>query len=116
MEFLNALLPAFNILSIIVFVGLAALAAVRMIWRWGNFIFYGLPVPVLLKRDIVLFSALGLYFGSILIALAFGWSGLGTEWWWVMPRGIMVLAAMAYWVKIEYALEDKSQSQDDEEE
>lgn len=106
------LLNVFNILSLIIFVVLGTLAAFRMIWRFGNFIFYKVPVPVLLKRDIVLFSALSTYFGTILISYALGWTGLSKEPLWVIPRGIMVLAAMAYWVWVEYHLEDGAKKED----
>jgi hypothetical protein len=100
------LLNVFNILSLIVFVGLGLLAGARMIWRLGNFMFFGYPVPVLLKRDIVLFSSLFLYFGSVLVILLIGAPNLGREPLWVIPRGLMVLSAMAYWVWVEYHLED----------
>lgn len=100
------LLSIFNVLSLIIFVTLASLAAFRMIWRFGNFVFFKVPVPVLLKRDIVFFGSLSLYFGSILVALVLGFTNLGKEPLWVIPRGIAVLAAMAYWVWVEYHLED----------
>lgn len=99
-------LEIFNILSLIIFVGLGTLAAIRMVWRFKNFIQYGIPVPVLLKRDIILFITFCTYFGTALIALLIGAQGLSKEPLWVIPRGVMVLLAMAYWVWVEYHLED----------
>lgn len=109
-EILNDLLPLFNIFSLITFVSLAALAGSRMTYRLSRFMKFSQPVPILLKRDIVLFGALTIYFGSVLIvlglqALGVEISSLGDKWWWVMPRGLMVLSAMAYWVWVEYNLE-----------
>jgi hypothetical protein len=105
-ELLNSLLPAFNTLSLVLFVVLAAAAGLRMANRFWRIKRARLGLPILLKRDIVLFGALALYFGSVLVVLALGIQGLAQQWWWVMPRGIMVLAAMLYWVKVEYHLED----------
>ncbi len=100
------LLALFNILSLVVFVGLGLLAVFRMVWRLGNFIFYKLPVPVILKRDVFLFLSWFGYFGTILLALLSGWTNLSHEPLWLVPRGIVVLSAMAYWVWVEYHLDD----------
>lgn len=100
------LLNLFNLTSLILFVILVTLAAFRMGYRLYEFTKYGFPIPSLLKRDILVFSALGTYFGTALIALLLGIQGLGREWLWVVPRGVMVLASMIYWVWVEYHLED----------
>lgn len=99
-------LNVFNILSLVVFVALGFLAARKMEQRRRSFRKYKIPVPILLKRDIALFGSLGMYFGSILIVLVLGIINLGREPLWVIPRGLIVLGAMAYWVWVEYHLED----------
>jgi len=88
---------------------------VRLAWRFGNFKFLGVPVPVLLKRDIVFFGAIVAYIGSGLLALLVSASGLAHEWWWIVPRSFGFLASMAYWVWVEYHLEDGKEPQEGKE-
>ena len=106
MELLNSILPTFNALTLVVFVGLLLAAAAPMLRRYTKIKRAHIKVPVLLRRDIVLFGALALYFGSVLPVLLLHIEGLAREWWWVMPRAIIVLSAMAYWVWVEWHLED----------
>lgn len=98
-------LALFNIGSLLLFVVLAVLVSARMLWRLLSFILTETPVPILLKRDVLLFVALVIFFGLGLIALAFRWDGLRDNFFWVIPRTVFVLVAMAYWVWVEYHLD-----------
>jgi len=102
---MDNLLALFNIASLITFVVLTTLGTLSMARRIIAFRHYGIPIPALLKRGMVLFGAFEIYFGSVLVALVTNATGLGHEVLWIVPRGLMVLGAMAYWVWIEYHLE-----------
>lgn len=99
-------LSIFNMTMFVSFVVLVTLGGLRMSYRFMRFFSVGYPVPTLLKRDVLLFIALGTFFGTALIATLLGIQGLGKEPLWVVPRSLFVIISMAYWVWIEYHLED----------
>jgi hypothetical protein len=101
-------LGLFNLGSLGLFVVLAALAGARMAWRLWAFLSTSTSVPVLLRRDLVLLTSFAVYLGTALLALVLEWTNLRTEPLWVVPRAVLVLGAMGYWVWVEYRLDDPS--------
>lgn len=97
-------LGVFNTIALGAFLVLVLLAGGRMAWRLGLFLLTGTKVPVLLKRDIFLYGTFALYFG---FALAFRLAGIvvSKNPFWVIPSTVIALAAMGYWVWVEYHLD-----------
>ena len=99
-------LPAFNLLAAAVFVLFAALALGRMARRAWEFVRAHQRVPIILKRDIGLFSAFVLIFGvGLLVGRILG-TPLSQNPLWVIPSSAIALITMGYWVWVEYHLED----------
>ena len=98
-------LRLFNLLALTIFVVLVILAFSRMFYRLAQFLRRGINVPILLRRDLFLFGAFGLYFGGILILSRLMNHNLASEPLWQVPMTFIVLGAMAYWVWVEFRLE-----------
>lgn len=95
-------LAVFNTVALAVFLVEVVVAFARMFWRLGMFLFTGVKVPLLLKRDIFLFAAFAVYFGAIFVIRILDIPARNNPTW-VVPTTILVLAAMGYWAKVEWS-------------
>ena len=100
-------LGLFNAFSLVTFIVLMSVGFVRMFYRLGAFIFTGTPVPRLLKRDLALFGSLALVFGLNVIFNRVLGINIGREPLWAILSSVGVLGALAYWVWVEFRLEDE---------
>lgn len=98
----QTLIEAISVISLLTFSTLIILAFARMFYRLGRYIFLHEKVPVLLKRDLVLFGVLGAYEFIILIFRIGGVSDLGSHPVWVLSTAIALNSAIAFWVWVEY--------------
>lgn len=103
------LLTVFNYVILVVFLLLSTFIVGRIGVRLYRFLKLKLPVPILLKRDIFFFGAFLFFVGSGITALVLGFTNLGKEPLWVVPRSLVAILATAYWAKVEYQLEDSTQ-------
>lgn len=101
------LLTIFNYSILVIFLFLATFIVARMTIRVYRFLKFKLPVPTLLKRDVLFFGSFLFYVGSGILALALGFTNLAREPLWVIPRSLFAILATAYWAKVEYQLEDR---------
>lgn len=95
----------FTTIALVLLTVLVALALTRMFWRWYRFHAAGLPSPLLLKRDIVLFGTFAVYFGLVLVFRLLGFV-LTQNPFWVIPTTLAGLGAIAYWVYVEFRIDE----------
>lgn len=100
-------LEIFNLVVSILFTGLVGLAFLRMFYRLGRFLFSSTPVPLLLKRDLILFGILGSYTGASLILRAEALNWIREEPLWVVPSSLALLASIGFWTYVEFFRLDK---------
>lgn len=98
-------LAIFSAISLAIFVGLVLIAFTRMFWRLGQFIFLGVAVPSLLKRDLLLFGSFFIVFGIGSFLRRILGLALTQEPVWIVPTTLFALGATAYWVWVEFHLE-----------
>lgn len=91
-----------NAVATFLFVGLLVAAVARMAWRLSLFHFRAIPVPLLLKRDLVFFGSLTLVFGLILLFRFFGVTGLSRNLAWIGGTDLLILGGLAVWVYVEF--------------
>jgi energy-coupling factor transporter transmembrane protein EcfT len=99
-----SLLELFNVISFIVFTVLLIAVFIRMFYRLGGYLFNREKVPLLLKRDVLLFGVLAVILGLILMLRVFGDDGLllRTSPVWMVASGLAANLAMGYWAYVEY--------------
>lgn len=90
-----------------VFVFLLVAASLRMVYRLQLYRTAKRRPDVILVRDLFLFSTLMVVFGAILVARAFDVSGLSRNVPWIIATSTPVIAAMAFWVWVEYRVIDR---------
>ncbi len=98
-------LRIYTTLSLLIFLVLMVLALSRMIWRLVQFRRADQTTPYLLKRDVVLFGVFSLYLGLVLVFRLAGLV-LTQNPFWVVPSTLIGLLALAYWVWVEFHLDD----------
>ncbi len=97
-------LKVFTTTALVLFVILMGLALSRMVWRLIIFKRNDAAPPYLLKRDVVLFGVFALYFGCVLVFRLMGFS-ITQNPFWIIPSTTFGLAAMAYWVWVEFHID-----------
>jgi hypothetical protein len=105
-------MSALNIVALVTFVGLIGAGLFGLLRRLALYATAEMAVPVLLKRDVVLLFAL-----SVVGMEALGIRGLGIvlDAWprvaYVAQQDLVVILAVAYWVKVELRdVDDPSKS------
>ena len=98
------ILSIVNVVYLLSFVVLLVLALSRMLKRGYDYTREGLPLGLILKRDIFFFAGLAVPFLGVLIFRAFGIVA-SEQWWyalWVIASGAFALSGTLFWVYVEY--------------
>ena len=102
----EGVLSVVNVVAAVLFIGLCVAIALRLVWRVAQFWRWHRPVPLLLKRDSVLFGAITIVFGIAMAARLFGIDGLRTNLIYVVFVDALIIGALGLWCWIEYRVID----------
>lgn len=100
-------LAEFNAAYGIAFIVITVLIFARLLYRLFEFWFTKTPVDALLKRDLLLWTAVTYLIGTgIAVRLLTIGPEVTGSWGWVVSRAFLVIGAAAYWAWVEYHLSE----------
>lgn len=98
----SVVISILNGASLALFLVISVATAVKVGYRaW----LYGLAqekMPILLKRDLYLFSSIGLFILIRTALMLFGVAGLGTNILWIVFSDVLLLGPFVFWAWVEY--------------
>ncbi len=94
----------------IVFVTFVVLLVVITGWtsvRWLRYRRAHLPVPLLLKRDVIFWAGLSVPIGSLFLARFLGWTGLAYNLGWLLVTTVPFFVGMGVFAYLEVFIIDR---------
>lgn len=95
------LLDVVNAIYLVAFVALVLIIFVRLFLRLALYLLNRQAIPLLLKRDFLLFAVVFGNYGLIFTFRFLGISNLQGNPYWVIPSGGSILVALVVWAYIE---------------